>query len=132
MRGRALRVCMLLVAVAGAMGCSSSYDGVAPVAYCSATRPIAVIVSVRDSVTLVAKADSATGTVQSGAYVDTLRLYAPGTTDLFGGGQLGTYAVTVQRPGYHPWTRSGVQVSETGPCGNPVSVTVQALLQPLP
>jgi hypothetical protein len=124
---------MMLAAAVGATACEgAAYDANGPVAYCTATRPIAIIVSVRDSITLAARADSATGTVQSGTYVDTLRLYSPGNTTLFGGTQLGTYAVTVQRAGYHTWTRSGVQVNQTGSCGNPVTVSVDALLQPLP
>jgi hypothetical protein len=51
---------------------------------------------------------------------------------LLGGQLLGTYDVTVQRPGYSGWTQSGVAVTQTGPCGNVEPVNLTAPLQPLP
>ena len=133
MNVRVLQSIGMFAAAAGAAACESyPTDAQSPVAFCSASRPTAIIADVRDSVTLAAKADIATGTVQSGAYVDTLRLYTPGRSNMYGGMQLGTYTIVVQRTGYHTWTRSGVAVTQTGTCGGPIPVTVQALLQPLP
>ena len=69
--------------------------------------------------------------VQSGAYVDSLRRF-PSDTVFEGGDQLGTYVVSVERPGYHAWIRTNVQVTQQGPCGNVVPVRLTALLQPTP
>lgn len=133
MRVRALHSALLLAAVISAGACDPSYQATAPIAYCSAVAPIAIIVEVRDSVSLAPKADIAGGTVQAGTYVDTLRLDSPSSQLYLRGGQkVGTYVVTVQRPGYHTWTRGGVAATQTGSCGSPIAVTIQALLQPLP
>jgi hypothetical protein len=98
-----------------------------PVAYCTAPRSIAVLLTPLDSLTRVSVADSAHGIVQSGTYVDSLYL---SFGVLEGGAKLGTYQVTVERPGYRQWIRSNVQVSRQGPCGNVIPVQLTALLQP--
>jgi hypothetical protein len=98
-----------------------------PVGYCTAPRSIAVILTALDSATHASVADSAHGLVQSGTYVDSLRL---SSGVLEGGTKLGTYEVTVERPGYHQWIRTNVQVTRQGPCGNVIPVLLTALLQP--
>ena len=98
-----------------------------PVGYCTAPRSIAVLLAALDSTTRASVADSAHGVVQSGTYVDSLRL---SFDVLEGGTKLGTYQVTVERPGYHQWIRTNVQVTQQGPCGNVIPVELTALLQP--
>jgi hypothetical protein len=49
---------------------------------------------------------------------------------LFGGTTLGTYDVSLDRPSYAPWNRSGVTVMRTGPCGDVLPTQLTALLQP--
>jgi hypothetical protein len=97
------------------------------VAYCAAPRSIAVLLTALDSITRVSVADSAHGVVQSGTYVDSLRL---SFGVLEGGTKLGAYQVTVERAGYRQWIRSNVQVTRQGPCGNVIPVQMTALLQP--
>src|SRR6266550_3014724 len=97
-----------------------------PVGYCAATLTPAVIVTPEDSSTRANLAMGARGVARSGTYSDSLRRV---DSVLWGGARLGTYAVTVERQGYQPWTRSGVQVTQTTVCGSLVSVQVTALLQ---
>jgi len=97
-----------------------------PVGYCTAPRSIAVLVTALDSTTRASVADGAHGVVQSGTYVDSLRL---SFGVLEGGTKLGTYEVTVERPGYRQWIRTNVQVTGQGPCGNVIPVDLTALLQ---
>jgi hypothetical protein len=107
------------------VACSSTS---APVASCAAPRSVAIEVDVTDSVTGRALADSATGSVQSGSYADSLVRVSDRLMD--GGAQLGTYVVTLSRPGYTSWVRSGVRVASQGPCGNVEPTHIAALLQP--
>ena len=100
-----------------------------PSGYCLAALSPAVIVTPKDSGTHANLVDSARGVARSGTYVDSLRRV---DSVLWGGAQIGTYNVTVERPGYQQWTRSGVQVTQRTPCGMPVSVHVTALLQSNP
>lgn len=99
---------------------------------CLATRSIAIEVSVTDSIAGQNIADSATGCVQAGSYSDSLIAYNSPATLLFGGNRLGTYTVTVSRPGYATWTRSGVAVGQKSTCGSVIPVHLDALLQPGP
>ncbi len=103
-----------------------------PIAFCTSVAPVAITVDVSDSLSGQPLADSASGVVQAGAYVDSLHHAAPSTTLLFGGVRLGTYDVTVDRPGYNHWVRSTVPVTQTGICGNVLPVHLVALLQPAP
>jgi hypothetical protein len=97
--------------------------------YCSAPYSPAVIVTPLDSGTRTNVAVGARGVALSGTYVDSLRRV---DSVLWGGAQLGTYQVTVERLGYHQWVRNGVQVTQATECGMPVSVRLTALLQPTP
>ena len=100
-----------------------------PFGYCSAAYSPAVIVTPLDSSTRTNVAVGARGIALSGSYVDSLRRV---DSILWGGAQLGTYQVTVERPGYNQWVRSGVHVTHATACGMPVSVRLTALLQPTP
>lgn len=101
------------------------------IASCTGTRPIAVKVTVLDSISGASVADGAQGIARVGVEVDSLRLSSPPPV-LEGGTKLGTYDVTVDHPGYREWTRSGIVVSQQGACGNPVPVALVARLQPVP
>jgi hypothetical protein len=116
---------MLLPVVLFASACSDQGPNMA----CTATRSIAIEVSVTDSITGQNLADSATGLVQAGSYSDSLVAYNSPATVLLGGNQLGTYTVTVSRPGYATWSRSGIAVSQKSACGSVLPVHLDALLQ---
>ena len=104
-------------------------DNRPPFGYCAAAYSPAVIVTPLDSGTHTNVAVGARGVALSGAHVDSLRRV---DSVLWGGANLGTYQVTVERPGYHQWVRSGVHVTRATECGMPVSVPLTALLQPTP
>jgi len=99
-----------------------------PIGYCAASLSPAVIVTPEDSRTHANLVMGARGLVRSGTYSDSLRRVDAVDSVLWGGARVGTYEVTVEHPGYQPWTRSGVQVTQTTACGAPVSVRVTALL----
>jgi hypothetical protein len=107
-------------------GCSA--DSTQVIAQCTAVPSLAVEVAVRDSITGAPAALGDIGTLVGTGVDDTLQ-----NTDsltLRGGGQLGTFTVTVNRPGYFPWTASNVMVTEKGVCGNVLPVELNARLQP--
>jgi hypothetical protein len=106
------------------IGCLNDSSG--PNTFCAAPRSIAVQLNVSDSSSGVALADSATGTVVSGGYQDSLHQVS--TTTLWGGDRIGTYTVTVQRPAYRAWVMTHVAVSQKGPCGNVIPVDLVARL----
>lgn len=113
---------------AGLAACDSAGPNVA----CAAPRSIAIELSVTDSTTGLGIADSAFGLITDGAYSDSLHHVFPSPTVLIAGESLGTYAVTVGRPGYAAWSRTGIAVTQRGVCGNVVPVALAAPLQPLP
>jgi hypothetical protein len=101
-----------------------------PNAACSATRPIALAITVRDSISGRALADSASGSFRVDAITDTLMRYDSLT--LIGGPIVGSYDVTVQRPGYRTWTAFGISATQTRECGGVAPVKLTAPLQRLP
>jgi len=108
--------------------CISCTRSIVPSGFCAAPRSIAIELVVRDSVSGVYLADSATGTVTAMTYQDSLHHFGFADSLLWGGDQLGTYALLVQRPGYRDWTKSGVVVSQRASCGNVIPVQLNALL----
>jgi len=107
--------------------CAACSSSTAPGGRCTAVPSMAIQVDVRDSITGTAIADSASGTVATSSYQDSL--HHTGTDSLlWGGDQLGTYAVTVHRPSYADWVKTGVVVSRTGSCGNVIPVQLNTLL----
>jgi hypothetical protein len=131
MKHHLLKLVVVFTTALAVAACKSSNadNSTGPLGFCTATRPIALMLGVRDSVSSRALADGATGIIMLGATSDTL--VHQDTLILYGGTQTGTYNVTVQRAGYHTWTRAGVSASQTGLCGNVVTVNLTALLQPL-
>lgn len=116
-------------AVAGAFlviassACSSSTR---PIGFCTAVPSIAVEVTVRDSLSGAVLADSAFGIAATPTYQDSLRQISDSV--LLGGNQLGTYSVTVHRPAYADWVKSGVRVTRTSECGSVIPVELEARL----
>ena len=103
--------------------------------FCTLGIVEAVQVEVRDSVTLAPAASGAFGTVQDGAFVDSLHprsFLSDGTLLGLGAaeGRPGIYAVLVRRPGYRDWQASGV-VARSGECGV-IPASLHARLQALP
>lgn len=98
------------------------------VAYCTSVAPLSVVVTVRDSVSGQAAADNSIGTLVGTGVDDTL-LHRDSLT-LSGGTQLGTFTVTIDRPGYLTWIANNVMVTETGSCGSVLPVQLTARLQP--
>lgn len=113
------------------IACAACSSSTAPKGFCTATAPIAVEVSVHDSTSGADLVDSASGTLATTSFQDSLR-HVPGDTVLFGGTQLGTYTVTVHHPSYGDWIKSGVRVSRTGQCGNVIPVELEARLVRVP
>ena len=99
-----------------------------PTGRCLAARPLAVVVEVRDSTTGQAAADGAIGTLVGAGVNDTLFHADP--LRIYGGDKLGTYTVTIDRPGYLTWSVSDVHVTEVGECGSVLPVQLSAKLQP--
>ena len=119
---------LMLPALTLASACSDQ----GPIAACTATRSIAIEVAVTDSISGLGRADSATGLVQAGSYSDSLVVFSGAANTLFGGDRLGTYSVTISRPGYATWTRSGIAVTQKSICGSVIPAQLDALLQPVP
>ena len=116
--------CVLVVSFLSACG-----SDITPVGYCTAAMSLAVVVTVRDSVSRQGAADGAIGTLVGEGVDDTLRNVDSLT--ILGGDSLGTYVVTIDRPGYLTWTKSNVQVTKKGSCGNVIPVMLDANLQPV-
>lgn len=130
MRHRSMLQLLPFLAVAAGLGaCDGSMQ---PMAFCTAPRSLAIAVAVTDSVTGRYLADSASGFVQAGSYAAPLQLSSGIDSLLYGGDRIGTYSVSLTRPGYAPWTRNGVQVAMRGPCGNVLPVHLDALLVATP
>jgi hypothetical protein len=115
------------VAGVGLVLSSCGSDSQFPIGACAAPKSLAVEVTVRDSISGQAAADGAIG-VLTGAAVDDTLAHADSLT-LLGGDKLGTYTVTIDRPGYLTWIASDVRVTDVGMCGNVVPVKLSAKLQ---
>jgi hypothetical protein len=119
---------MALCSVALTAFASSCSAATGVFAECTAVQSLSVEVAVRDSITGAAAALGDIGTLVGTGVDDTLQ-----NTDsltLRGGTQLGTFTVTVNRPGYFPWIANNVMVTRTGACGNVLPVQLNARLQP--
>jgi hypothetical protein len=105
---------------------------------CAGVVSRAVEVEVRDALTGEPAADGAIGTARSGGFVETLQVIGwishpgPRTAVMLGGvdERPGVYTVTVHKPGYLPWERTGV-VAERGRCGV-TTAHLTANLEPAP
>ena len=119
----------MLACVVGVGWMMSSCGSDSPLGgFCAAPRSEAVEVTVRDSISGQAAADGAIGTLVGGGVDDTLEHLD--SLKIRGGDQIGTFAVTIDRPGYLTWSASSVHVTEVGPCGNVIPVDLSARLQP--
>lgn len=120
---------MLVAVVLLAAGCGTDDSRVG---FCAAPRSLAIEVAVTDSATGAPLAVGAVGSLQSGSFADSLWHSGGAQPLLYGGSEVGTYDVSVVRPGYAPWSRTNVSVTQLGPCGNVEPVHLDALLQPAP
>lgn len=101
-----------LVAVAVLGACD---EGPQPV--CTAPSSVAaIVVQPRDSSADTLLVASAVGTIQDGAYVDSLRPFlgqgSPPPYLIAGGQRPGTYTITVSVPGFVTWQRARVVVAQ--------------------
>jgi len=81
---RMRRTTLLLTFCLALGGCQST---MAPIAFCTAPPSVSVVATVTDSVTGVPVADSATGAIQGGAYLDSLH-FVPFTSELEAGNRV--------------------------------------------
>lgn len=115
----------LVVAAAAITGCDLPFTRA-----CTTDFRYGVVVEVRDSVTGAPAAAGARLVVRDGAYADTSD-QLPFTEPLMlqaAGERGGRYDLTVQKPDYRDWTRTGVRVWEDG-C-HVIPVRLEARLQP--
>ena len=131
------RICFSLLCILAVTGCESArVSASCPAGY----RLPQFLVAVTDSATGAALAAIASGEVQNGASVDSLRrgplATPPGaieylTATIF---HAGDYTVRVRAPGYLNWQQE-VAVAPgdgSGACPVPLNVTLAARLQPAP
>jgi hypothetical protein len=107
---------------------SCGSDTLVPTGRCTSVGPLAVLITVRDSISGQAAANGAIGTLVGSGVDDTL--ITVDSLTILGGDQLGTYTVTIDRPGYLTWSMSDVHVTQKGDCGNVIPVKLNAKLQP--
>ena len=108
--------------------CDSDSSG--PNGGCLSKGSLAVVITVRDSISGDAAADGALG-ILTGAGVDDTLINSDALT-LLGGNKIGTYTVTIDKRGYLRWTASNVHVTKIGACASVIPVDLSAKLQPAP
>ncbi len=82
---------------------------------CTALFAYGITVTVVDSVTGAPAASGAVLVARDGAYTDSVPTPGswPNTSSVAGAGErAGTYTVTILKPGYKPWTQTGVTVTK--------------------
>ncbi|MBA3645263.1 MAG: carboxypeptidase regulatory-like domain-containing protein [Gemmatimonadaceae bacterium] len=106
------------LASVGAIGClvlsACSQNSPQPI-ICTALFAYGITVTVVDSVTGAPAASGAVLVARDGAYTDSVPAQAdsPNTSSVAAAGErAGTYTVTISKPGYKPWTQSGVTVTK--------------------
>jgi hypothetical protein len=102
-------VAVMCVALGAAVGCS---DAEAPV-QCAPHPDFTIVATVTDSVSGAPAAQGAGGVAVDGAVRDTLVAEGPARMQNRTV-RVGTYTVTIRRPGYRDWVRAGVEVRERG------------------
>lgn len=96
---------------------------------CTASFAYGISVQVQDSVSGAAAASGARLVLRDGAYVETVDQSLGGVSLSGAGERPGLYSVTVEKTGYHDWTRTNVRVTADECHVQGVSLT--ARLQPL-
>ena len=84
---------------------------------CTTSVEPAVVMEIRDAVDASPLAEGAQGAVRDGAFTDSLRPYGSTGQGILvsraaADERAGTYAITIEHPGYPTWARSGVTVTE--------------------
>ena len=102
---------------------------------CLSNSVAGLVIYVQDSATGASIAADAHFIARSGSYVDSTtypesRYNRADSLPMVGAFEHpGIFQVTVRKPGYQDWTRSGIWV-RTNRCGHPRTVTLTARLQP--
>jgi len=127
LRGRPLVAAAPLFALAALAACDEG-----PQVVCAApSSPAAIVVQPRDSIADTLLVTSAVGTIQDGAYIDSLRPFlgqgSPPPYLVAGGQRAGTYTITVSVPGFATWQRAGVIVAHNF-CGLSTSLITARML----
>ncbi|HEX6368645.1 MAG TPA: carboxypeptidase-like regulatory domain-containing protein [Longimicrobium sp.] len=97
---------------------------------CPDIVPPMMLIQVQDASTGQPAAEGAGGSIGEGAFTSPLRRYDADRLAPEAVGRPGTYTVVVQKPGFQPWTRTGVQV-DVDACGAK-TVHLEAFLLPVP
>ena len=102
---------------------------------CSAEARVGIQIDVRDAVTRNPAAEGSIATAREGSFIDTLRTQPvvppQGSLSVYGVYERpGVYSVTVTKPGYRDWLRSGVVVNKDE-C-HVITVQLEALLEAIP
>lgn len=96
---------------------------------CSSVLGEGISLQVRDSVSdVVLRHDSTSSLIYrlDGGVPQSSSVIYPDRLAIFGSG---TFDLTLNKPGYRTWTRSGVKVEKSGgSCGQPISVSLIARL----
>lgn len=123
---------VLLLGATVAAGCSDAPTAT-PNIVCFTSVEAALVVYITDSVTAEPLAASAAGVIRDGTFQDSLRPreFSPTGKMLSRAGadeRTGTYRVSIEHPGYRPWTSAAVQVTKNACHVN--TVELLARLQP--
>lgn len=127
-RPRPHRSARPLLAAASALLLAGCDGLVGPGRTCSAIALPALIVDVRDAATDAPLGPGARVVARAGRFADTLHVPAdadqPGPYGL-AYERAGVYTVTVEAPGYRPWSREGIRVGADGCHVETVSVVAR-------
>lgn len=96
---------------------------------CTTEARFGLTILVRDATTNAPAGQSAVATARDGSYAETLISYMDGLTFVGASERAGSYDISVNSPGYQPWTRDDVEVG-SGRC-HVESRTVEARLNPI-
>ena len=99
---------------------------------CTADPKYALKVQIKDSASGAWTASSAYVVARDGSFVDSVQVgaapFLDGTQVLLGSNRSGQYQLTVRKPTYRDWIRTGIQAASDG-CGV-VATDIMVLLQP--
>lgn len=110
-----MRIANWAIAAGGVLSIACSQPSQANGVVCTALFAYGLSVTVVDSASGSPAGAGATVVARDGAYADSAT-GAPGRPEFpsfsLAGERAGTYSISVTRPGYKPWSRSGVEVTK--------------------
>jgi hypothetical protein len=136
--GMAMKILLAAAVVAvSALACTSHHEQREvpdPGVLCPAAILSGMLIEVHDAVGGEPTACEAQGRAEDGGHIEPLTGGGPCATDpdalyLQGVWQAGVYTVTIEKNGYRPWVKDGIEV-RSGPCGL-MTVVLRADLIPL-